>query len=202
MFTPASCPSRASRASECVSHRHFSTRILMLSFFSGPRARTGVKLLCALGVIAIGTACDDDDDAAPFSIVRTDHVMDIRVARATLAQDDTVTVVPTTTDAETGDTLRPTYTFRSTTPAVASVGAGTGLVRALLPGTTRIIASAFFNDSTYEDTVQITVNSTNATTSLALLTPDTSILIGDTKTLRTLLWNAAGTELTTRARTF
>jgi hypothetical protein len=175
----------------------------MLSFFSGLRARTAVKLVCALGVIAIVGACDDDDDGVdPFSIVRRSHQIDLRVARTTLAQDDTVTVVPAITDRETGDTLRPTYAFRSTAPSVASVGATTGLVRALLPGTTMIIASARFNDSTYADTVTITVNSTNATNNLAILTPDTSIFTGDTKTLATRLRNAAGTELTTRARSF
>ena len=174
----------------------------MLSFFSGLRARTAVKLVCALGVIAIVGACDDDDDVDPFSIVRTSHQIDLRVARTTLAQDDTVTVVPAITDRETGDTLRPTYSYQSTAPTVASVSATTGLVRALLPGTTMIIASARFNDSTYRDTVTITVNNTNRAASAAILTPDTSIFIGDTKTLVAELKNPGGTVLATRARTF
>jgi hypothetical protein len=174
----------------------------MISFFSGSRTRAGVKLLCALGAIATATACGDDDDVDPFSTREVGHNIDARVARTNLAQDDTVTVVPAITDAESGDTLKPSYTFVSTSPTVASVGASTGLVTARLPGTTMIIASAFFNDSTYRDTVTITVNSTNIATSLEILTPDTTYFLGDAKAISTRLRNAAGTVLTSRARTY
>jgi hypothetical protein len=202
MFTAAFLSPLARVASTSVhSALPFFNEVRMLSFFSGRRARTGVKLLCALGAIAIGTACDDDA-TNPEAVRREGHTIDLRVARTTLAQDDTVTVVPAITDQETGDTLKPTYTYRSTAPTIASVGAATGLVRALLPGTTNIIASAFFNDSTYEDTVAITVNNTNRAATLAITTPDTTIFTGDTKTLVTALRNPNGTLLETRARTF
>ena len=174
----------------------------MLSCFSGFRARSGVKLLCALGVMAAVTACDDEEGRDPFSTRRVGHQIDLRVARTTLAQDDTVTVVPAITDLASGDTLKPTYTYSSTTPSVASVVATTGLVRALLPGTTMIIASARFNDSTYRDTVTITVNNTNRAVSAAILTPDTTFFLGDAKSLRTLLLNPGGTTLATRNRTY
>ena len=174
----------------------------MLSFFSGFRARSGVKLLCALGVMAAVTACDDEDGKDPFSTRRTDHQIDLRVARTTLAQDDTVTVVPAITDRQSGDTLKPAYTYSSTNTSVASVGATSGLVRALLPGTSMIIASARFNDSTYRDTVTITVNNTNRAVSAAILTPDTTFFLGDAKSLRTLLLNPTGGTLTSRSRTY
>ena len=174
----------------------------MLSFFSGFRARSGVKLLCALGVMAAVTACDDEDGADPFSTRRTEHQIDLKVARTTLAQDDTVTVVPTILDLQSGDTLKPTYTYSSTAPTIASVGAASGVVRALLPGTANIIASARFNDSTYADTVTITVTNTNRAVSAAILTPDTTYFLGDAKAIRTRLRNSNGDSLATRNRTY
>jgi hypothetical protein len=174
----------------------------MLSFFSGPRMRAGVKLVCALGAIAVAAACGDDDGVDPFSTRRVGHQINALVARTNVAQDDTVTVVPTITDQETGDTLVPTYTFRSTVPSVATVDASTGLVEALLPGTTMIIASARFNDSTYADTVTLTVNNSNRVVSAEILTPDTTLFEGGTKTLVTRLRNPTGTVLATRAREF
>ena len=174
----------------------------MLSCFSGFRARSGVKLLCALGVMAAVTACDDEDGEDPLSTRRVGHQIDLRVARTTLAQDDTVTVVPAITDLASGDTLKPTYTYSSTAPTIASVGASSGVVRALLPGTAMIIASARFNDSTYADTVTITVNNTNRAASLAILTPDTTFFLGDAKSISTLLRNTNGDTLKTRNRTY
>ncbi len=174
----------------------------MLSYFSGFRARQGVKLVCVLGVMAATAACGDDDGRDPFSTRRTGHAIDLRVARTSIAQDDTVTVKPAITDIQSGDTLRPTYTYLSTSPTIASVGAANGLVRGLLPGTTMIIASARFNDSTYRDTVTITVTNANRAATAAILTPDTTFFLGDARTLRTLLRNPNGDTLATRARSF
>jgi uncharacterized protein YjdB len=204
MFSPAAKLSPLARAAsiECASAPSFFNEDSMLSFFSGFRARSGVKLLCALGVMAAVTACDDEDGGDPFSTRRVGHKIDLLVARTTLAQDDTVTVVPAITDLASGDTLIPTYVYRSTSPTVASVDEESGVVEALLPGTTMIIASAEFNDSTYADTVTITVNNTNRAVSAAILTPDTTYFLGDAQELLTLLRNTNGDTLETRNRTY
>jgi hypothetical protein len=127
----------------------------MVPFLSGARARAAMKLLCVLGAMAVAAACDDED-VDPFSTVQTGHQIDLRIARTTIGIGDTVTAVPAITQISSGDTLKPAYTFSSTSTATATVTAA-GLVRGVAAGTTRIIARTRFNDSSYVDTVQVTV---------------------------------------------
>jgi len=71
-----------------------------------------------------------------------------------------------------------------------------------MPGTARIISSTRVNDSTYAETVTLVVGNTNAVASVALA-PDTSVFVGSTVSLRTVLTNAAGGTISSvRPRTF
>ena len=153
-------------------------------------------------VLSIAIAACGDDDRGPIVVrERPDRQLALTAARTNLVQDDTVTVTPALTDVESGASVARAFTFRSTAPTVASVSS-TGLVRALTPGTTMIISSARDNDSTYADTVTVTVGTGNAVASVALA-PDTTVFLGSTVSLRTTLRNAAGgTISSSRPRTF
>ena len=153
-------------------------------------------------VLATATGACGDDDRGPL-VLRERPARDIELTapRTRLVQDDTVTVTPSFTDAESGQPVARAFTFTSSAPAVASVS-NAGLVRALTPGTALIISSTRDNDSTYADTVTITVGPENAVATVALA-PDTSVFLGSTVTLRTTLRNAAGgTISSSRPRTF
>ena len=153
-------------------------------------------------VLAAATAACGDDDRGPL-VIRERPARDIELtaSRTRLVQDDTVTVTPAFTDAESGAPVARTFTFTSSEPAVASVS-NAGLVRALTPGTALIISSTRDNDSTYADTVTITVGPENAVASV-VLAPDTTVFVGSTVSLRTTLRNAAGGSIgSARPRTF
>jgi len=173
----------------------------MLSCSCASLAGPGVRLLGAIALSVAAAACGDDDRGPLVLRERPEVVVELNAARTSLVQDDTVTVTPTLTDVESGEPLPRTFTFTSSAPTIASVS-NTGLVTALTAGTARIIASTRLNDSTYADTVTITVGTANAVSSV-VLAPDTSVFAGSTVTLRTTLTNAAGGTISSvRPRTF
>ena len=157
--------------------------------------------LAAIVLSGAMAACGDDD-RRPFVLrERPARQVALTAARTNLVQDDTVTVKPVLTDVASGTAVARTFTFVSTAPTVASVSS-TGLVRALTPGTTMIISSTRDNDSTYADTVTVTVGTGNAVATV-VLAPDTTVFVGSTVTLRTTLRNASGgTISSSRPRTF
>ena len=165
------------------------------------KAVRGVRMLGAIALSLAAAACGDDGRGPLVLRERVELRAELAAARTDLVQDDTVTVTPTLTDVESGGPLTRTFTFTSTAPTIASVS-NAGLVRALMPGTARIISSTRVNDSTYADTVTIVVGNTNAVASVALA-PDTSVFVGSTVSLRTVLTNAAGGTISSaRPRTF
>jgi hypothetical protein len=128
-----------------------------------PYSSSAWRIPTLAGIVALtlaAAACEDDDDdvLGLGTAQQGPHELTLSAVgnRTTIADNDTVTVSSTITNTATGNTLSFAPTFRSLDPTIATVS-GAGLVTGASGGTARIEALAAFNETTYGDTIPITV---------------------------------------------
>lgn len=150
------------------------------------------KHLPAVVLLALAAACDSNDSLPPVAL--KDYAVEPTVASLTLVQDDTLHIGALVRDVASNTTLPSTLTrvtFAAADPTIVDAAWG-GAVRALKPGSTKIIAT-FRDEYGYPHSTSVPVTvSAMPLRAVVFMTSDTTIFLDETLSARAVAQDTSG----------